>query len=236
MWLDQASRQLLFGLGAHCRSRLVPFLDGFGLEAQFIGHSDQPELWPYLDAHRQQRSTLHLPEPRNASSGLRAVLLAQARHSASMTCTFPAQGGGAGYVVDLRAEGWDLHRVGVVVAHGAAGTGDELILHVINAALVIRQLDLDLLHAPVAGLAHDLGAFDQAEGLEDLLPADSDDGGNVRACEPFHRGLLQIVAPPGDRAVGGFQQVGGLEPAAAYRRLAGWTWHAAQRHFTHRAP
>ena len=75
----------------------------------------------------------------------------------------------------------------------------------------VRELDLDLLHAPVARFAHDAGAFDQAEGFEDLLAAGGDVGRDAGAGQPLHRGLQQVVAAPRRHPVGRPQQVRGLE-------------------------
>ena len=75
----------------------------------------------------------------------------------------------------------------------------------------VRQLDLDLLHAPLAGLADDAGALDQAEGLEDLLAAGGDVRRDPRPGQPLHRGLEEVVAAARGHPVGGPQQVRGLE-------------------------
>ena len=45
----------------------------------------------------------------------------------------------------------------------------------------VRELDLDLLHAPVPGLAHDGGAIDDAEDVELFRAAGDDVGLDLRA-------------------------------------------------------
>src|SRR6056297_178509 len=214
----------------------------------------------------------------------------------------PARGGSAGHVVDLRIERRNIGDLRAVFPDRAAAVGDELVLLVVDADLVIRhvvvlgvflgdgqdqaaeltqggarstfllqhrhgdtpfllaatmfarqlvdaalqrfaqaeifarqrqhllradrvedpvaELDLDLLHAPVAGFAHDPGAFDQAEGLEDLLAPGGDVGRDARARQPLHRRLQEVVAAPGGHAVGRLEQIGGVKADHLLRFLA----------------
>src|SRR6056297_2941916 len=68
----------------------------------------------------------------------------------------PARGGGTGHVVDVRIKRRDVHRMGAVVAHGAAAANDELVFLVIDADLIIR-------HVPVFGVLLGDGHHQAAE-------------------------------------------------------------------------
>ena len=79
----------------------------------------------------------------------------------------------------------------------------------------IGELDLDLLHAAVAGLPDDFRAIDQAEDLKGFLASRDDVRGNLSAPQPLERRFQRRVAFAAGDAVRRLQQIVGLEAQVA---------------------